>query len=94
MKSHIKEIMSNKGVTVRSLIEKIDELFPRTAKKGATLRTTSLTTIMNARDDTKIESCNLRTLKRIARALDVSVKDLFDDDITDDPHGAGSESID
>jgi DNA-binding Xre family transcriptional regulator len=49
---------------------------------------------MNARDDTKIESCNLRTLKRIARALDVSVKDLFDDDITDDPHGDGSESID
>lgn len=84
MKSNVKKIMTEQGVTVRGLIERIDELFPRTVKKERDdskekLKTTSLTTIMNARDDQKIESCNLRTLKMIARALGVSVHDLFTD---------------
>jgi hypothetical protein len=34
-----------------------------------------------------IEKCSLGTLKVIARALEVSVKDLFDDDTTEEPHG-------
>lgn len=82
MKSNVRKIMEEKGVTVRDLMVKIDEIFPRThetgKKKGQVLYTSSKT-IMNARDDGKIESCTLATLKMIARALGVSIHDLFSD---------------
>lgn len=82
MKSNLKKIMENKGVTIRELREK-------TAQKDSLENPMALSTatILNARDDQKIRTCRLGKLEAIARALDVSVKDLFDDDITDDPHG-------
>jgi DNA-binding Xre family transcriptional regulator len=82
MKSNVRKIMEEKNITIRDLMVKIDEMFPRTYetgnKKGQILYTSSKT-IMNARDDGKIESCTLATLKMIARALGVSVHDLFFD---------------
>lgn len=82
MQSNVKKIMKEKGVTVRDLMAQIDSLFPRVhedgKKKGEQLFTSSKT-IMNARDDAKIETCTLQTLKMIARALGVSVHDLFTD---------------
>ncbi|NCC62688.1 MAG: XRE family transcriptional regulator [Verrucomicrobiae bacterium] len=82
MKSNVKKIMEEKGVTVRDLMAEIDRLFPRVheegKKKGQPLFTSSKT-IMNARDDAKIETCTLLTLKMIARALGVRVCDLFEE---------------
>lgn len=65
MKSNIKELMEKRGYTVRKVQEKAD---------------LSHLTIFRARDDQKIEQCTLRTLIRIAAALDVAVKDLFEED--------------
>lgn len=79
MKSHVKKIMEEKGVTIRFLMARVDELFPRISEKTGEKRATAMATIMNARDDAKIETCTLLTLKMIARALGVSVHDLFTD---------------
>ena len=66
MKSNVRKIMEAKGVTLRALME--DTGF---ANK----------TILNSRKDGKkgICTCTLGTLDRIAKALGVSPKDLFDD---------------
>ncbi len=72
MHTHVKKLMEAKGITIRSLM----------METGL-----SNQTILNARkcekDDEKktgnICNCTLGTLDRIARALGVSVHDLFDD---------------
>lgn len=66
MKSNVRKIMEAKGVTLRALMEETG-----LANK----------TILSARKDDKqgICTCTLGTLDRIARALGVSPKDLFDD---------------
>lgn len=72
MRSHVKEIMNAKGVTVRALA----------SETGL-----SSQTIVNARKCVKddpnkkgnIRSCSLSTLARIAQGLGVSVHDLFSD---------------
>ncbi len=66
MKSNVRKIMEAKGITLRGLMEETG-----LANK----------TILSARKDDKqgICTCTLGTLDRIARALGVSPKDLFDD---------------
>ncbi|MDD4648828.1 MAG: helix-turn-helix transcriptional regulator [Desulfoplanes sp.] len=64
IKSNVKKIMELKNVKVKPFAEKYG---------------LSHLTILSARDDNKIINCKLITLDRIARALGVSVKDLFDD---------------
>ena len=71
MKSQVAKIMKEKSFSIRGLEN----------ETGLSTRT-----IQNARKDETFELCNLQTLKKIANALGVSVKDLFDDDITDDPN--------
>lgn len=97
MKSNVKKIMKEQSVTVRDLMAKIDSLFPRFydkgEKKGQPLFTSSKT-IMNARDDAKIETCTLLTLKMIARALEVRICDLFDEDADQLPGTAASPHSD
>ncbi len=75
MKSNIKKIMENKGITIRELREK-------TAQKDSieTPMALSTATILNARDDQKILTCRLGKLLDIAHALEVPVKDLFEDE--------------
>ncbi len=65
MKSHVKQIMEQKGLTLREVM----------AEAGIANKT-----ILFARSDEKIETCTLRTLKKIARVLGVKVHDLFTDD--------------
>lgn len=65
MKSYVKEIMKKKGITLRQLM----------AETGLANKT-----VLNARDDIKILTCGLGTLETIARALGVSVKDLFEEE--------------
>lgn len=62
--SKVKEIMGKKGVTLRGLAE----------TSGV-----SKQTIVNARSDEGISECRLSTLARIARALGVTTKDLYDE---------------
>jgi DNA-binding Xre family transcriptional regulator len=64
MKSNIKNIMENNGVTLR-------ELMSRTGLANKT--------VLHARSHEKIETCTLRTLAKIASALGVSTKDLYED---------------
>lgn len=64
LKSNVQQIMKEKSFTIRALEEKT---------KLAQM------TILRARKDEKIGLCNLRTLVVIARALGVSVHDLFTD---------------
>jgi len=61
--STVKEIMEKKGVTLRGLV----------GDSGV-----SKQTIINARSDSGISECRLSTLGRIASALEVPVKELFD----------------
>jgi DNA-binding Xre family transcriptional regulator len=65
MHSNVKRIMEEKGFTVRGLM----------AETGFANKT-----VLNARSHGKIETCTLRTLAKIARALGVTTKDLYDDD--------------
>jgi DNA-binding Xre family transcriptional regulator len=65
MKSHVKKMMEQKGLTLREVM----------TEAGIANKT-----ILFARSDQKIETCTLRTLKKIARVLEVSVNDLFTDD--------------
>jgi DNA-binding Xre family transcriptional regulator len=65
MHSNVKRIMEEKGFTVRGLM----------AETGFANKT-----VLNARSHEKIETCTLRTLAKIARALDCRVKDLFHED--------------
>ena len=61
--SNIKEIMGRKGITLRKLVE---------------LSEVSKQTIVKARSDSGISECRLSTLGRIANALEVPLKDLFE----------------
>ena len=65
MQSKVSEIMKEKKISVRALV----------ASTGLAIQT-----IMNARDDIKMLTCGLGTLETIARALGVSVKDLFEEE--------------
>ncbi len=65
MKSNVPDFMTKKGITLRVLEE----------KSGV-----AHTTILRSRDDEKIRSCSLGTLEKIAAALGVRVRDLFDED--------------
>lgn len=68
--SNTKKIMKDKGIRAVELIE-------RTGLSSAT--------IAKARQDEGISECRLSTLGRIANALDVPVKDLFDGEY-EEPH--------
>lgn len=61
--SNVKEIMKKKGIKIRDL-----------AKTGV-----SSATMVKARSDEGIAECRLSTLSRIAKALGVDVKDLFEE---------------
>jgi DNA-binding Xre family transcriptional regulator len=63
-KSHLKILMDQKNMTIRSFA----------TETGVALRT-----INRARSDEWIAECRLSTLKRIAAGLGVSVKDLFEE---------------
>ena len=89
MKSNVKKIMEEQGMTIRALMSRIDELFPRSKTTGEKQpRTTAIATIVKARTDPGasvrdpfgIEGCTLLTLKMIARALGCRVCDLFSED--------------
>ena len=75
MKSNLKKIMSDKGVTLRGLRELTAQ-----ADDPDKPQAVSTATIANARDDHGIRTCTVGTLERIARALGCSIHDLFDDD--------------
>lgn len=66
MKSNVRELMEKKGITLRALED-------RTGLNHVT--------ILRARDDEKIEGCQLKTLRKIAEALGCQVKDLFEEDM-------------
>jgi len=61
--SNVKAIMKGKGVTLRGLVD---------------LSGVSKQTILTARSDEGLADCRLSTLGRIANALEVPLKDLFD----------------
>ncbi|MGE4440420.1 MAG: helix-turn-helix domain-containing protein [Desulfomicrobium sp.] len=63
--SNVRQIMEEKGFTIRALEEKTK---------------LAQVTILRARTHEKIGLCNLKTLVIIARALDVRVHDLFEDE--------------
>lgn len=65
MKSKVKILMKERGVTVRKLRE----------EHGLNFQT-----VTNAGDDRKIRKCQLGTLEKIAHALGCRVKDLFDEE--------------
>ena len=66
MQSNLKTIMKEKGITILALSD----------ETGFSSRT-----IQKARDG-RIESCTLKTLARIAKALGCKTKDLFDERAT------------
>ena len=68
--SRVKEAMKAKNATIRDLV----------ADTGLSSKT-----VTKARQDEGISECRLSTLGRIAHALDVSVKDLFDGEYERDP---------
>ena len=70
--SKVREAMKGKGITIRDLV----------AETGLSSKT-----VNKARQDEGISECRLSTLGRIATALDVPVKDLFDGEYEDHPHG-------
>ena len=61
--SKVKEAMKGKDITIRDLV----------AETGLSSKT-----VNKARQNEGISECRLSTLGRIAHALDVPVKDLFD----------------
>jgi len=63
-KSHVRALMEEKGVSLRELSKKSD---------------VSLQTVINARSDEKIAGCSLATLGKLAEALDVPTKALFEE---------------
>ena len=63
IKSNVKRLMEEKGYTIR-------ELIPVSGVSHATIN--------KARTDTGISECRLSTLGRIANALEVPLKDLFE----------------
>lgn len=64
VKSNVKQLMKEKGERIRQFVDRID---------------ISRQTLMRARDDATVGSCSVDTLCKIAVALGVSVKDLFDE---------------
>ena len=69
--SNTKKIMKDKGIKAVELIE-------RTGLSSAT--------IAKARQDEGIAECRLSTLGRIAKALEVPVKELFDGEYEERHH--------
>lgn len=69
MKSNLKKIMDEKGITVRGL---------------ATLSGCSFVTVIKARTDEGIERCTLGILRKLADALEVTVSELYSQDREDD----------
>lgn len=65
MKSKVREMMEDRGITVRGLAE----------SHSITLRT-----IMKARDTRHFRNCRIGTLEKIAHALGCKVKDLFEEE--------------
>jgi Predicted transcriptional regulator len=63
-RSKVKETMKSKGTTIRDLV----------AETGLSSKT-----INKARQDEGISECRLSTLARIAQALGVSTKDLYEE---------------
>jgi len=63
--SKIKWLMREKKITVRALAERAD---------------ISIVTINKARQDSGISECRLSTLGRIAQALEVKTKDLYEEE--------------
>jgi len=61
--SNVQKIMEKKGVTIRKLVEKTG---------------LSDVTILRARKE-QITQCRLATLETIARSLDCTIKDLFEE---------------
>lgn len=74
MRSRVREIMEEQGVTVRGLAE----------GHSITLRT-----IMKARDDRHFRNCRIGTLEKIATALHCRVKDLFEEGGESEDHKQG-----
>lgn len=74
MKSRLKQIMEDKGVTLRGLRDLTAQ-----ADDPERPHALSTATISNARDDNGIRTCTVGTLERISRALGCSIHDLFDD---------------
>jgi hypothetical protein len=64
LKSNVKKIMEEKGITIRSMIEKTG---------------LADVTILRARRE-QIVQCRLETLERIANCLGCKVKDLFEEE--------------
>ena len=62
--SKVKEAMKSKGTTIRDLV----------AETGLSSKT-----INKARQDEGISECRLSTLGRIAQALEVKTKDLYEE---------------
>ena len=69
--SKVKENMEKNGVTLRGLVRDAG---------------VSKQTILNARSDSGISECRLSTLGRIANALEVPVKELFDGEYEENRH--------
>ena len=70
-KSNVKKTMKDKGIKTVFLSEKTG---------------LSSATIAKARQGTSIAECRLSTLGRIANALDVPVKELFDGEYEENHH--------
>ena len=67
MKSNLEKIMKTRGMTIKTLEH---------------LAKVNNVTILKARKDDDIQRCSLATLVKIAEALEISVHDLFDDEIS------------
>ncbi len=65
MKSKVKNLMKDKGITLRELMQ---------------LTGLANKTVLAARSDRDIRSCRLVTLEKIAQGLDCRIKDLFEEE--------------
>ena len=65
--SNVKQIMERKGITLRKLAE---------------LSEVSKQTIVKARSGSGISECRLSTLGRVAKALEVGTKELYEEEDT------------
>ncbi len=74
------ETKREKGSMIRSRID--DLLWQKRLRVAELIKRSGLApeTIYRARKDETLPSCSIRTLEIIARALDVKVKDLFEED--------------
>lgn len=65
MKSKVKKLMEDQGMTIEDLHR---------------LTGLAVSTILRIRSSKDIESCSIPTLMRVARALDVELWDLFEEE--------------